>query len=205
MPVTRVKASVEATWQAFLIACRMGAAQRQGHAAALLREFFRSIPDDIIAAARIDGAGGDDRLTLDELAPGSSTLIGGAGDDTIEGAGQANPGQSSWHADLVGRSDHRLGAAAVEPVAQLLDLASRLDDALVRLCVLRPDVAAPPPASRWAACTPWSRSTRHSSTAHSTNSSWTSRCCGSPSPWSSTVPGSPDPTAPATTACGICR
>lgn len=28
------KASVEATWQAFLIACRMGAAQRQGHAAA---------------------------------------------------------------------------------------------------------------------------------------------------------------------------
>ncbi|AWX92755.1 hypothetical protein DPM13_04970 [Paracoccus mutanolyticus] len=31
--------------------------------------------------------------TLDESAPGSSTLIGGAGDDAIEGAGQANPGQ----------------------------------------------------------------------------------------------------------------
>ena len=66
----------------------------------------------LLGSARVDGAGGDDRLTLDELAPGSSTLIGGAGDDTIEGAGQDNPGQSSWHADLVGRSDDRLDGGA---------------------------------------------------------------------------------------------
>ena len=70
----------------------------------------------LLGSARVDGAGGDDRLTLDELAPGSSTLIGGAGDDTIEGAGQDNPGQSSWHADLVGRSDDRLDGGAGEPL-----------------------------------------------------------------------------------------
>ena len=62
-----------------------------------------------------------------------------------------------------------------------------------------------PPAWPTAASTPWWPSTRRSSTAASTSSSWTWRCTGPASRSSSTGPGSPARTAPATTACGTSR